>query len=244
MKRLSFTAVLLLFIAMAAFSQMGTGSAPMAVKTMYLLPKRGMEDKFEAAVLAHIKKFHGDGPYNGRLRKVNFGEKAGWYVMVLGPTPYTTLDNPLSKESGHDADWDTNVDPLIEQYGQTVLWNYETDLSYGMDIMRKAKHNEIYAVTLKPGQYEKFKAMAAKLKKVYESLGNTAFLVLTNDTHETNGPDVGIVWSFDSYDAWQKDPGPKAAYEKMYGQGSWQKLMDDWHNMVASYYSELRSPVQ
>ena len=79
--------------------------------------KRGMEDKFEVAVLAHNKKFHPDGPYVAALRKIDYGPKAGWYVWVMGPTAYSSLDSCPTKESGHDQDWNTMIDPLVQEYG-------------------------------------------------------------------------------------------------------------------------------
>jgi len=34
----------------------------MVSENMYIMPKRGMEDKFEAAIKAHDLKYHPDGP--------------------------------------------------------------------------------------------------------------------------------------------------------------------------------------
>ena len=126
------------------------------VENMYILPKRGMEDKLEAAVKAHNTKFHPEGPYVAGLRKIEYGEKAGWYVFIYGPTTYDNLDNRPEKANGHDADWSTTVDPLIETYGTTSLWNLDKDLSFGYDILKKSKYYEIWSVKLKEGEYYRF----------------------------------------------------------------------------------------
>lgn len=216
----------------------------MVIESMPLKPKRGMEEKFEAAVLAHIKKFHPDGGnYTAALRMIEYGPQAGWYVWVMGPVPYTSLDKPLGKENGHKQDWDATIDPLVEEYGGTGLFTFNQDLSFGWDIFKKAKHYELWSVDLKPQQYYRFKDLTAKLKKVYETLGTTAFIVLENNLHFSDGPDIGLIWSFDSYDTWFKDPGPKATWEKLYGAGSWDNAMQEWMDMVKSYDSEIRSTV-
>jgi hypothetical protein len=243
MKKITLMVLIATFIAINTYSQSNNESTPMAVENMYFIPKRGMEDKFEAAVLAHIKKFHAEGKYISGLRKIEYGTKAGWYIWVMGPTNYETLDNPLGKTNGHEQDWNTTVDPLVEEYGATLLWDYNTKLSYGLDIARKSKHFEVWSIDLKPNQYYRFKAIMEKLKKVYETLGTTAFLLLDNDLHMTGGPDVMLVWSFNTYNDWMKDPGPKAEYEKQNGEGSWQRLMDEWMDIIVDYNSEIRTNI-
>ena len=219
--------------------------APLTVvESMYLLPKRGMEDKFEAAVKAHNVKYHPDGPFVAGLRKVEYGDKAGWYVFVYGPTTYENIDNRPAKANGHDADWSTTVEPLVETYGTTTLWNLNKELSYGMDILQKSKYFEIWMVNLKRGEYNRFKSIAEKLKKVYESLGMGSFIVLENPIHTTNGADIGLVWSFNTYKEWENDPGPKVAYEKLYGTGSWKQAMDEWRDIYVDYNAEVRSFVR
>jgi len=232
-----------LSFAMNAWAQSGTGSTPMVIESQMILPKMGMDDKFEAAILAHNKKFHPDGPYTAGLRRIEYGSKAGWYIWVFGPTTYPSLDTRPTKENGHDADWSSTIDPLVQEYGPTGLWNFNSDLSYGLDIFKKAKHFELWQVTLKPKQYYRFKALSEKIKKVYETLGTTAFIVLENNLHSKDGPDVVLIWTFNTYDEWQKDPGPKATYEKLYGNGSWQTAMDEWMDMISGYNSDIRTNI-
>lgn len=244
MKKNLTLAILALMMMVGVFAQPATEQPKMVVENMYLLPKRGMEDKFEAAVKAHNMKFHPEGPYVAGLRKVEYGEKAGWYVWVYGPTAYSNLDSRPTKENGHDEDWSKTIDPLVETYGTTTLSEFNQDLSYGRDIMLKSKYYELWQVDLKRGEYYRFKALAEKLKKTYESMGTTAFLIFDNVMHSPGGPDVAILWSFNTYSDWSKDPGPKAAYEKLFGEGSWQHMLDDWMDITVDYNSEIRSLVK
>lgn len=234
-------AVLALIFTGGVFAQPAAEKPAVINETMYLMPKRGMEDKFEAAVKAHIAKFHPEGPYKAGLRKVEYGSKAGWYLWVFGPTSYAALDTRPGKEGGHEADWSSTVDPLVETYGETRLWELNQDLTYGLDFLKTTKYAEVWKIDLKKGQYYRFKAMAEKLKKAYESLGTTSFAVYNAVFHEAGGPDVGIVWSFNSFDSWAKDPGVKDAYEKLYGANSWQNLLDEWSDMIEDFDTEIRN---
>ena len=244
MKKAIIPMAIALTLACSAFAQTTEEKPKVITETMYLLPKRGMEDKFEAAVKAHNAKFHQDGPNKAGLRKVEYGEKANWYVWVHGPTGYASLDTPPTKESGHAADWTATVEPLVETYGETQLWELNQDLTFGYDLLQKAKYYELWTVKLKSGEYKRFKALCEKLKKTYESLGNQAFVIFDNPLHESKGADVGIIWSFNTFAQWGNDPGPKAAYEKLYGAGSWQAMVDEWNAVKVDYNSEIRSFVR
>jgi hypothetical protein len=239
-KTLTLTSIALL-LACSSFAQTSADKPTMVTETMYIMPKRGMEAKFEAAVKAHDTKFHSVDQYKAGLRKVEYGDKAGWYVWVFGPTTYAAIDSRPKSEGGHDADWASTVDPLVDTYGATQLWEFNSDLSYGADFMKSAKYYEAWSVKLKRGEYYRFKALAEKLKKTYESMGTSAFIVYNNPLHSANGPDVGIVWNFNSYDEWSKDMGAKAAYEKLYGANSWQYLLDEWIAVTVDYDAEIRS---
>ncbi len=228
-------------LAFSALAQTAEDKPTIVAENMYILPKRGMEDKFEAAVLAHNKKFHPEGPYKAGLRKVQYGEMAGWYVFIYGPTTYASLDSRPDKENGHADDWSKTVDPLIETYGKTALWDLNSELSFGADILKSAKYYEVWSVDLKRGDYYRFKAIAGKLKKAYEADGKTAFLVYENPIHTAGGADVALLWSFDSYESWSKDMGIKSTYEKINGAGSWQQMLDEWTDILVDYNSEIRS---
>ncbi|MCY1636607.1 MULTISPECIES: hypothetical protein [Marinifilum] len=242
MKKMSLILGLALFCTFIAFGQEKEEKKTVVVESVYILPKRGMSDKFEQAIKAHNDKFHPEGDYVAGLRKVDYGEKAGWYVWIMGPTTYAALDTRPQKENGHHEDWEKNIDPLVEKYGAVNLWNFNEKLSFGMDLVKKSKHYEAWAVDIKRGQYYRFKAIAEKLMKTSESLG-VAFLVFNNPLHTPGGADVGLVWNFDSYDAWSQDIGFMKAYEKLYGKGTWQNMIDEWFDIMLDYNAELRSIV-
>lgn len=241
MKKLISMAFIALCYFSSAFTQASDEKPTMVVEVQYILPKHGMEDKFEAAIKAHNLKFHPAGPYVAGMDKIEYGDKAGWYVWIFGLTTYDAIDTRPAKENGHDEDWAKTIDPMVEQYGETSLWDYNPDLSYGLDILRKSKYYEAWSIKLKPGQYYRFKAVAEKLKKTYESLSNSAFIIMDNPLHTSGTGDVGMLRSFNTFSEWSKDSGIIKAYEKLYGAGNWQQLLSEWRDVVADYNSELRS---
>ena len=244
MRKILVATAFMLALVCSSFAQSAEEKPKVITETMLILPKRGMEDKFEIAVKAHNAKFHGAGPNVAGLRKIEYGEKSSWYVWVHGPTGYASLDNPFTKESGHAADWAANVDPLIESYGSSMIWERNEKLSYGIDILQKAKYYEIWSVKLKPGEYKRFAALCEKLRKTYESMGTQAFVILDNALHQANGADLAIIWSINSFDKWGNDPAPIVAYEKLFGTGSWQAMMDEWNAVKIDYSAEIRSFVR
>ena len=211
-------------------------------ETLYLIPKSGKADKFEAAVKAHNLKYHPDGPYYAALRLVDYGEMAGWYVWIMRGT-YASLDTRPGK-GAHNEDWNKTVDPFVEKYGSVGLWEYNEDLSYGMDIFNKSDHYQVWAVDLKKGENYRFKTLIERMVKVYESMGNRAFLIFDNAVHSSNSPDVAIVWSFNKFEDLDGDWGTKEAYEKLYGEGTWQNLMDEWSDIHNDYDMELRTMIK
>jgi len=244
MKKIIALAFIALCYVGSAFSQTSDEKPTNVVETTMILPKLGMEEKFEAAVKAHDLKFHPDGPYAAGLQKIEYGDKAGWYVWFFGITTYGALDIRPSKEYGHADDWAKTIDPLVQSYGEVNLWDYNPDLSFGLDILRKSAHFEAWNVQLKPGQYYRFKAIAGNLKKTYESMATTAFLIFKNPLHNSKTGAIGIIWSFNTYDEWSKDAGAEKAYEKLFGDGSWQQMLDEWEDIVVDFNAEIRSYVR
>lgn len=227
----------------AVVAQTSEKTEKTVVESVYMLPKKGMADEFEKAIKAHNEKFHPKGDYVAGLRKIDYGDKAGWYVWIMGPTTYSALDSRPTKENGHEDDWSKTVDPLIQKYGSVNLWNYNEKLSFGKDILINSKHYEAWTIDLKRGQYYRFKVIAEKLMKTSEKMG-IAFLVFNNPLHTANSADVGMVWDFKSYADWSTDNGFKIVFEKLYGERSWQNMFDEWMDITNDYNAELRTIIR
>lgn len=226
-----------------AFGQATVPNKNQVTETMYLLPKRNMDDKLEAGLKAHNDKYHPDGPYRAALRKVDYGNKQGWYVWLMGPTTYDALDSRPDK-GAHDEDWTKNVDPYIEEYGSTNLWEYDAENSFGREILNQSGNYDVWLVDVKSGSNAKFNELVMKFKKTYEAMGNRAFLVYRSPVHMAGGADVALLASYTSIADWAADWKVKEAYEKLNGAGSWQAMWQTWNETVVDFDEELRSFVK
>jgi hypothetical protein len=240
MKKKALLLTMVVFCAFVLFAQDKEEKKATVVESVYILPKKGMAKEFEKAVKSHNQKFHPEGDHVAGLRRVDYGDMAGWYVWIMGPTTYEALDTRPMEEDGHADDWKKNIDPLVQKYGPVNLWNYNSKLSSGMDILKKSRHYEVWGIFIKRGQYYRFEAIAEKLQKTSEKLGY-AFLVFNNPLHTLKSPDVAMVWNFGSYADWAKDIGFKKEFEKQFGKGSWQNMFDEWLDIVEDYNGELRT---
>src|SRR5436189_5023821 len=122
MRKLSLTlAVLFAFAAsLVAQSTSGTKTYQM-VQIMLIKPKQGQEKAFEDAVKAHDAKYH-SGAYAAQLWAIDYGKGSdGWYVWRMGPLMYTDMDKQPQGNKEHDDDWSKNVDPHVQEYGETSL---------------------------------------------------------------------------------------------------------------------------
>jgi hypothetical protein len=71
-------------------------------------------------------------------------------------------------------------------------------------------------------------------------MNNRAFLVFENRIHTSNGADYGIIRSFDKYTELDTDWGTKVAFEKINGEGSWKKMVDEWMDVTVDHEEEIR----
>lgn len=243
MKRTLLFVLALLVAASGGLLAQSSNQARPVTETMYIKPKRNMDDKLEAGLKAHNEKFHPDGPYRAAIRKVNYGAKEGWYVWLMGPTDYASLDSRPDK-GAHDEDWNKNVDPYIEEYGSTSLFEFDDKYSFGREIMIQSGHYDAWSVTVKPGQMDQFNQLIMSMKKTFESMGNRSFLTYRNMVHTRGGADVALLFSYTNMADWGSDWKLKDAYEKLYGPGSWQLMFKTWDTCVEDYDEELRSFVK
>ncbi|MBK8682921.1 MAG: hypothetical protein KA954_03695 [Chitinophagales bacterium] len=235
----------LLLAVFAGFLSMGISAQTADKKvseTSYMLAKRGQEDAFQKAVMAHNAKFHPANTGNSALlRKVVYGEKAGWFVWIHGPVTYADLD--IVKGQAHDDDWSNTVDPLIEEYGPIDLWEYDDALSYGKEKMATAKYYDAWVIDIKRGEGYRFDEMMKKLSAAVKEDGKHSNLVWWNVVRRDSKADVSILWTFDNFAEWDSDT-LKDAYEKVNGEGSWRLFWEEWEEVVVDYTEEIREMIR
>ncbi len=211
-------------------------------ETLYLMPKPGMNKQFEDGVAAHNKNFHASGKDNqAMLRRVEYGNKAGWYVWVMNGS-YASLDSrPL--DDAHNKDWEDKVGQYVEEYGMVDLWSYNADLSFGMDKFKNQNRYETWAVYLKPWERYRFNEAMKKIKAAHEKMGDRTMLVFNTEVSRKDGPDVGLIWGYDKFSELETDSKMVETFEEIHGNGSWRLFLEEWKDVVEDVDMEHRVKV-
>ncbi len=206
-----------------------------------LTPNPTQINQFEKGITAHNKKFHGDGPYGARVYAISNGPNTGNYVWVMGPFPWSSLDNRPAQKDGHDTDWDSNVAAYsMPGSGQQSYWKFNSEVSnFPKDFTLKNLLVDYYDVTR--GKMKDAMKLIEKIKKVYtEKLPNQTFGIYTNEFSNTKeGRDLAVISFFDK-SAWLGiDNGLDKKFDEVYGAGSWSQFLKDWYAVTDGGESEL-----
>ncbi len=241
MKKLTLMLMVLFSYSIGLYAQTASNTSYKMYNTQMMKPKRGQEKQFEAAVKAHIAKFHPIGTFDARLSVITDGFNSdGWYMWSMGPLTYTDLDKAPQGENGHDDDWDKNVDIHVEQYGESNFWKLKEDESYTPPNYRPDRL-DVWALDLKPGMNYMFSDLMKKWKAVWDLKKYPySFRVMNNDLWSKRGNDAAIIFSFNKYADFDLDISWRKDYEAMYGAGSWDNFWKVWNECVESTDEQLR----
>lgn len=210
-------------------------------ETAILTPNPTQLSQFEKGLAAHNKKFHGDGPYGARVYWISNGPNTGSYTWVMGPFPWSALDNRPAQKDGHDADWDANVTPyLAAGSGETSYWRAQTDVSrFPKDFT--IKNMTVNTWDIKRGKNEDVMKLVKKVQDVYaEKSPNEIYGIYTNEFPSTKeGRDLSLNSFFDK-SAWLgQDNSIAKKYDEMNGAGSWAQFLKDWMDVTNGGETEL-----
>lgn len=186
--------------------------------------------QFEEGVMAHNKKYHGDGPYGVRVYWISNGPNTGNYVWNMGPFPWSSLDGRPAQKESHDADWNTNVAAYTTaESGIQSYWRFESDLSrFSKDFT--IKNMEVDYWDVKRGKMEDAKKLVKKITKVYaDKSPDETYGIYTNEFSSTKeGRDMAVISFFDK-SAWlSRNNNFVEKYETVHGAGSWKAFLNDW----------------
>ena len=132
-------------------------------------PKTGKAAMFEKALAAHAQKYH-KGDHSWRVYSIETGPDAGGYQVVEGPTNWTGIDNRGDLGDAHTKDWQTTVQPHVEDKFSFMYVSFREDLSTVAlgDFSDKISITHLY---YKPGYYGVMLANIRAQKKLWESDG-------------------------------------------------------------------------
>ncbi|RFN60084.1 hypothetical protein [Marixanthomonas ophiurae] len=206
-----------------------------------LTPNPAQVSQFEKGLAAHNKEYHGEGTYGARVYWVSNGPNTGSYVWVMGPFPWSSLDNRPAQKEGHDADWNTNVAPYTTaDSGAQSYWRFNAELSRFSKNFT-IKNMEVDTWDIKRGKYKEAMALVKKIHDVYTSKSpEDTYGIYTNEFSSTKeGRDLAVI-SFFEKSAWLgEDHDISNKYDEMYGAGSWDQFLNDWMEVTNGGETEI-----
>ncbi len=204
----------------------------------YLMPNPESGKDFGEAMAKHNKDFHSGGPYHANVWMVTTGQYAGYFVWSMGPCTFTHLDSrPDDKD--HTDDWVNNVMPHVKKIGETGYWRRADNISYTPEDSVFTKLM-ITVYDLEDWQSYRFKEIVGKVAKVYhEKKYDHLFSTYFPSVDMPYERDAAIVWGFRKYADLDKDMKFKADFEEVHGEGSWQKVMDEYKDVVVNSIDEI-----
>ncbi|MBT8195693.1 MAG: hypothetical protein KJO64_04660 [Bacteroidia bacterium] len=234
--------IILLMLPFFAFSQ--DKKEPSLYEVFNMTVKQGQEDAYEAAVKAHNAKFHPeDGMYHARLFYNLNGPSAFKYSWVMGPTNYGAMDNRPAK-GAHDDDW-AKVTAMVEHTDAPTYWMLDRELSHLVDNDAHVKRI-IWMYDVKSGEFETFKELCAKVKKVYvEKRPTEGFVVVFNEIADTKaGMDAAILFPFDKWGWLDRESNFKTHYEEVHGANSFEPFLKSFRSVINGRVDWMREMVE
>ena len=207
------------------------------VSVTRVFPKPDKVEAFEKALAAHAQKYH-TGDYKWRVFTINSGPDAGGYQIVEGPTTWDGIDKRGDISTEHNADWNQTVQPHLTDKGSESYSVYRADLSSVVitDYSDKIAINHVY---YKPGYYADMEEIIKKLKKTWESSGQS---VAVYESSSSGEPQFALVTRY-KQGLKEREKGFRAPmkerYEKDNGAGSWASYNQHIKEGVAHSWSEL-----
>jgi hypothetical protein len=229
----------LLFVAVFGLAILANSQADYTMfKTVYLKPDYENIKDLGKAMAEHNKEFHNEAPNLAHVWLVTTGPHTGQWLLVIGPTTFTDLDDmPNSDE--HRDHWIGEVLPNVEELSEGGYWRLDDKATYDFEDSFTGK--EVLAFyKVKDFEEYRFQEILEKVSKVYkEKEYKKFFQVYKPQFDDSNSPNFMIASGFSSWSEFDKDMNFKADFEGIHGEGSWTKLMEEYKDVVESSFDEI-----
>jgi len=235
MRRATITFLAIMAFAVFSFAQ---EDGYIMFENTRITPKTDKLKAFGKAMTAHNKKFHNSGPYHANVWAVVVGQHTGDVVWSMGPCTNSDLDSRPSGDD-HFNDWADNVMPNVACVKENNLWKLDKDHSYNPDNKQSNKLS-IRIYDLEDWQRYRFKELLNKVVKVYKEKNyDETFGTYWSQFDVNTDEDVAIVWGFNKWASFDKDPKFMKDFEEVNGEGSWQKFLEELRGTVKSARDEV-----
>ncbi|MBL7860873.1 MAG: hypothetical protein JNJ65_06895 [Cyclobacteriaceae bacterium] len=193
-----------------------------------MLPKADKVDLFKKGLAAHNKKYHATDPYKASVWTDITGPTSGYYYWFMGPTTWAQMDaRPAGGE--HQLDWDKNVTPYVESYGEVSYWRMNKDVNYmpeGASAAAFTKSRGRFH-TVKPGQMDRYIEQMKKVAAVNKHMKSAASFYLAVRQGASKGPHVVTYSDFTSWSWLDSNTNFQKEFDVVHGVGAYAKFIDE-----------------
>ncbi|MFS4456690.1 hypothetical protein [Maribacter sp. 2304DJ31-5] len=219
MKKILYTLVLLPFLMIA--------QEELIIENVMLTVNPEKIVEFEAGIAAHNKKFHAEGPYGARVYNILNGQNAGKYMLIMGPLPWSAMDDrPHSEE--HSSDNAENISKYLMPEVEVNYMKIHPELS---NFSRDFKINKVSVFMIDVKRFKRKDFMDKVIKKVVkvyeEKMPDQLYGVYSNEMNNRSGLDFGWVEFFDNSSWLGKEDKFPQYFEEVHGARSFQGFLAD-----------------
>ena len=191
----------------------------------------------------HNEKYHKDGPYEAKVYNITTGPNSGNIIWEMGPMMFKHNDTRPSA-GGHDEDWRDNVMPYIKKMHTIEYWRKNDKLSNTSALTDNSSEYPIMFVRYFEVSDDHGYTMNSIFKQVSETLksipGDNPWGLYYNQFLQGDlGRHVATVSFFKNWAQFDEDIGFKAAYEKLYGENSWDNFLDTLDDTFTNRWDEI-----
>lgn len=237
--------VLLLAVIIFGFTESFSQTDYLQFEVMSVTPKADKMDLFKKGMAAHNKKFHAKDPYKVGVSFTVSGPNSGAYTWVMGPTTWAQMDSRPGKGE-HDIDWEKNVVPYCESFGEVSYWRVNNDVNYqpeGVTTLPKGRlrFNFVY-----PDQMDRFEAQMKKIMEVYKKYKYKNSFALVTRYGASSGAKAVTINNYPNWGSMDSAPGSFIKnFEELHGAGSWAKFLAELNLCIdrSQTYDELSEDV-
>jgi len=232
----------IMLIPFLVFSQTEQKSSEeyLVIKTTVFSAKSDKTKEFSEGMKNHNDQFHSGGIKGVRIFNIMNGPNANDLMAVMGPMPWSALDQPMQNQDAHDEDWTTNVLPYMENERDMAFWRFHNNYSNFPPNFEMNKL-KVSVWDMKRGEKDGMKNGLEKISKVLkEKMSGMPFGIYTNEFSSTKeGRDLSMVYFFDDFSWLGIDQKIKDKYNEVNGAGSFETFLNEWRTITNGFTQEL-----
>lgn len=235
-----FVCLLAALITCSAFAQQ---AQPYVVYDQIMLtPNPEKIAEFQKVLAEHNQKFHPEGAYDVGVFQIMTGPNSGKFIWNLGPVTWADMDKrPMDK--AHNEHWATAVAATLTTDSWATYWRHHPEFTnMSQDFELNMLRVNFYDIKRGMDSWEKVEKIMERFTKLYrEHYPDDVFATYSNVMASTGeGKDMAIVGFVDNFAAMgDENPDVPEKYNAMYGEGSFEKDITTWLEVMVGESSEL-----